>query len=209
MLCYVHCRFSYVTLGDLNCLDRVFCSGVHFLQDWLMIPLKMIYGTIWFVSSFCNFVSRVTGVPREVYPSTGCKKSRDAPPGVTPRTSPEPPPRPLPPIRRPINYPWLLARRHARAASGSTWNVAINEEEIFDAHQMVLALIPLHWWTQSFILPFLADSLPMDEEADNVRLTPATFWHRRESHVGTFDIIGWCISCHPELHLAFGWLVHS
>ena len=133
MLCYVHCRFSYVTLGDLNCLDRVFCSGVHFLQDWLMIPLKMIYGTIWFVSSFCNFVSRVTGVLREVYPSTGCKKSRDAPPGVTPRTSPEPPPRPLPPIRRPINYPWLLARRHARAASGSTWNVAINEEEIFDA----------------------------------------------------------------------------
>ena len=28
---------------------------------------------IWFVSSFCNFVSRVTGVPPEVYPSTGCK----------------------------------------------------------------------------------------------------------------------------------------
>ena len=124
-------------------------SSVYFLRCWLMIPLKMIYGPIWYGFWFCE--QRVAGVPPGLYPSTRYKTWSDAPPGVT-RTNL---PRPLPPIPGAHKLPlagWL-ARRHARTPSGSAWNVAINEEEeIFEAPSNGFGFDPsVLMRTQSFI----------------------------------------------------------
>ena len=66
-----------------------------------------------------DFESGVTGVPPGLYPSTGYKTWRDAPPGVTPTN----PPRPLPPIPGAHKLPlagWLDDTHGRRQAQHET-----------------------------------------------------------------------------------------